>query len=155
MEATGARYLTDLEWRICHAINIYVYRNGRDGESPILVHIPPAKKKNMKTILSAIQERVAFPVGYPTHMYGMDGKRIKNPCDLEMYQNYVVASNYDKHFKCVQYGRKRSPLLVLNRDSKHIRVLRLHNQNYQDWVKRDAVSASHSVYETDAWRMFS
>ncbi|ODM96879.1 hypothetical protein Ocin01_09801 [Orchesella cincta] len=129
-----ARYLTDLEWRICHAVNIYVYRNGRDGEQPILVHIPPSKKKNMRTVMNVVQERVKYPVGYAKFLYKMDGTRIKDPCELEMYNNYVVASNFEKHFKCAAYGRKRSPLLVLNRESKHVRVLKLQNQNYYEWL---------------------
>lgn len=136
-----ARYLTDLEWRICHAVNIYLYRNGKDGEAPILVHIPPGKKKTMKTVMNVLQERVKFPVGFAAYLYRMDGKRVRHPGDLEMYNNYVVASNYDKHFKCAQYGRKRSPLLVLNRESKHIRVLRQKNENYYEWsIKKKGVS---------------
>ncbi|XP_035706509.1 uncharacterized protein LOC118435151 [Folsomia candida] len=135
-----ARYMTDLEWRICHAVNIYLYRNGKDGEAPILVHIPPAKKKNMRSVMNVIQERVKFPVGFAAYLYKMDGKRVRHPCEMEMYNNYVVASNYDKYFKCAQYGRKRSPLLVLNRESKHIRVLRQQNQNYYEWsLKKKAV----------------
>jgi len=135
-----ARYLVDLEWRICHAVNVYVFRNGRDGEQPVLVHVPPSKKKNMKTVMNVIQERVKYPVGYATHLYKMDGTRIRHPCELEMYCNYVVASNYEKHFKCAEYGRRKSPLLVLNRESKHVRVLRLQNENYQQWLlKKKAV----------------
>lgn len=117
-----ARYMTDLEWllnlssrcchyhtlivvwpcsisctrRICHAVNIYLYRNGKDGEAPILVHIPPAKKKNMRSVMNVIQERVKFPVGFAAYLYKMDGKRVRHPCEMEMYNNYVVASNYDK-----------------------------------------------------------
>lgn len=136
-----ARYLTDLEWRICHAVNIYVFRNGKDGEQPILVHIPPSKKKNMRTVMSVVQDRVKYPVGYAKYLFKMDGTRIKDPCELEMYNNYVVSSNFEKHFKCAQYGRRRSPLLVLNRDSKHVRVLKLQNQNYYEWLlKKKAVS---------------
>jgi len=87
----------------------------------------------MRSVMNVIQERVKFPVGFAAYLYKMDGKRVRHPCELEMYNNYVVASNYDKYFKCAQYGRKRSPLLVLNRESKHIRVLRQSNQNYYEW----------------------
>lgn len=141
-----ARYLTDLEWRICHAVNIYVFKNGQDGAQPILVHIPPAKKKNMKTVMNVIQDRVKYPVGYAKYLFRMDGTRVKDPCELEMYNNYVVASNFEKHFKCAAYGRKRSPLLVLNRESKHVRVLKLQNQNYYEWLlKKKAVRHDSAI----------
>jgi len=131
-----ARYMTDLEWRICHAVNIYVFKNGNDMQTPILVHIPPARKKTMQSVMDTVQERVTYPVGYAKTLYTMDGTRIRHPCELEMYNNYVVASNFEKAFKCVEYGRKRSPLLVLNRYSKHIRVLRLQNENYDQWLRK-------------------
>lgn len=94
--------------------------------------------------MSVVQDRVKYPVGYAKYLFKMDGTRIKDPCELEMYNNYVVSSNFEKHFKCAQYGRRRSPLLVLNRDSKHVRVLKLQNQNYYEWLlKKKAVGLKH------------
>ena len=136
-----SRYLTDLEWRICHAVNIYVYKNGEEGQTPMLVHIPPAKKKNMKAVMSVIQERITYPIGYARYLYRMNGKKVTSPCELEMYNNYVVASNYDKVFKPVCYARRKSPLLVLAKESKHVRELRLKNYQYELYLaKKRAVS---------------
>jgi hypothetical protein len=135
--------MTDLEWRICHAVNIYVYQNGVENKSPMLIHIPPAKKASMKYVMALIHDRIKFPIGYAKTLFKMDGTRICHPCELEMYNNYVAAHNYDRHFKCMQYGRKRSPLLVLNRESKHIRQLRLHNDQYDQFLmKKKAVSTT-------------
>ncbi|CAG7824969.1 unnamed protein product [Allacma fusca] len=131
-----SRYMTDLEWRICHAVNIYVYKNGEEGQTPVLIHIPPSKKKNMRCVMSVIQERICYPIGYAKYLYRMNGKKITTPCELEMYNNYVVASNYDKCFKCVCYSRRKSPLLVLAKESKHVRELRLKNYQYELYLAR-------------------
>lgn len=50
----------------------------------------------MRSVMNVIQERVKFPVGFAAYLYKMDGKRVRHPCEMEMYNNYVVASNYDK-----------------------------------------------------------
>jgi len=62
-------------------------------QSPLLIHIPPAMKTRMKLVLQVLNERVKFPVGYAKSLYKMNGSRICDPCELEMYNNYVVASN--------------------------------------------------------------
>jgi len=139
----ASRYLKEVEWQILHAINLYIYRNGKDGEQPILVHIPPEKKNNMKSLMKVIQDRVKFPIGYATQLYNMEGKKVKLISELEQYHCYVAATNYDKHFVCTQYGRKRSPLLVLNRDSKHVRY-NIRTDNYERMLKKKFVS--HGFY---------
>lgn len=136
-----SRYLKDLEWRIRHAINIYIYRNGIDGEAPVLIHIPPTRKQTMSGVFSVIQERIKFPIGFAATIYRMDGTRVMSPSELNMYSSYVVASVCDKFFKSVDYGRSKIPLLVLNTESKHIRVLRSQNRNYFELtLKKKVVS---------------
>lgn len=84
LDSLQARYLTDVEWRVCHAVNIYVYKNGVENQAPILVHIPPSMKGSMKLVLQVLNERVKYPVGYAKTLYKMDGTRIQHPCELEM-----------------------------------------------------------------------
>jgi hypothetical protein len=128
----------DLEWRICNAANIYVYRNGVEGEDPALVHIPPAHKESMKSVLVVVGERVKFPIGFASTLYNMTGQKIRHPGELEWYHNYVVASNYDKGFKCVDYSkcRGRAKFLVLHKDTRHIRALRQLYKNFDKWAAR-------------------
>ena len=66
--------------------------------------------------MSVIQERICYPIGYAKHLYRMNGKKVTNPCELEMYNNYVVASNYDKGNKpCLIFplNNKISPTVMV------------------------------------------
>ncbi len=117
-------------WRLCHPVNIYVYQNGLEHTKPCLVHIPMEKKKNMNTVLEQIGARMKLTVGYPVALYHMDGSRVCKTYELEMYNNYVVVTNLEKRFKCVDYGKDRLPLVVIGRCSKHVNTLRLQNKRF-------------------------
>ncbi|CAL8069506.1 unnamed protein product [Orchesella dallaii] len=123
-------------WRLCHPVNIYVYKNGVPAEKAQLVHIPMEKKKNMSTVLEAIGARMKLPVGYPIALYNMDGTRVCKTYELEMYNNYVVVTNLEKSFKCVEYGKVREPLVVIGHHSKHVNTLKFQNKKFDLFCRR-------------------
>lgn len=82
-----------------------------------------AARRTMKSVLEAVQDRVKLEVGYGQALYYLNGLRVCTTTELQMYEEYVVVTSVDTGFRCVEYKRPTSPLLVPARDSKHIRSI--------------------------------
>lgn len=83
------------------------------------------KKKNMSGLMEVLQARLKLSVGYPQKLYHINGIRVCRTSELQMYDEYVVVTNLDTRFRCAEYGRPRSPLVVIGPYSRHVCAGRL------------------------------
>lgn len=119
-------------WRLCHPVNIYVFINGELGNKPQLIHIPMEKKKNMSTVLDAIQQGLKLRACYAVGLHTLDGCRVCKTYELDNYRSYVVTTSRSRRFQCLDYGGevRDLPLVVTGYESKHVNTLRQQNKRF-------------------------
>jgi hypothetical protein len=99
------KYRSDQEADLADSVNIQVYKNGEHRATPYLIHFPAKSLQCMGCVIEKIAERMSFGIGYPEHLYHLDGKPIEDPEELIKHGSCVVASNLDKYFHDVPYSK--------------------------------------------------